>query len=115
MTLIAELLVDRGSEGTGIAPELYLRESDMYSAEYRREAERRAFLQPSFGAVDEARGRGTSAACWSALLVSIAMFLTLWSGDFVSENAAPAWQAIEHDAHLLAQEIGIGSALATAG
>jgi hypothetical protein len=87
----------------------------MYSSENLRKAERRAFLEASFGAVDEARDRGSSTACWSALLVAIVIFLTLWSGDFVSENAAPAWQAIEHDAHLLTQEIGIGSALATAG
>jgi hypothetical protein len=87
----------------------------MYSSENPRKTERRAFLEASFGAVDEARDRGSSTGCWSALLVAIAIVLTLWSGDFVSENAARAWQAIEHDAHLLAQEIDIGPALATAG
>jgi hypothetical protein len=85
----------------------------MQPAENLRGANRRNLSRSSYEEVDEAIERGSPAACLSALLVAIAIFLTLWSGDFVSENAAPAWQAIEHDTHVLAQEIGIGSAHAS--
>jgi hypothetical protein len=108
MNLVAELLAIVNPRERDWASAMH-GESNMYSSECRRQAERRAFLRASHEMVDEARDRGSLTGWWSALLLAIAIFLTLWSADFVLENAAPARQAIEHDVHLLTQKIGVRS------
>jgi hypothetical protein len=76
-----------------------------HSALNLRDAKRRTLSQSSCEEVDEAIERGSPAAWLSMLLAATIIAAALWFGDFASERARPAWEAIERDAISLRQEV----------